>query len=98
MNVCSSERARDSGYDACPLAFLLGVKAVLVAVAASVPELRAGVGLLVVVPADVVVPTRALVQNQGATGVQRGELFRQGGSGHRNILHRSHICRRGIRR
>lgn len=47
-----------------PLALVLRVEAVGVAAAASEPELGAGVGLLVVVPADVVVPTRALVQHQ----------------------------------
>ena len=60
-----------------PLALVLRVKAVLVAVAASVPELCAGVGLLVVVPADVVVSTRALVQNQAAVRVQRHALCRK---------------------
>ena len=65
----SSVCPRDSGYNTCPLAFLLRVKAVLVAVAATVPELCTGVGLLVVVPADVVVPTWALVQNQAAAWV-----------------------------
>lgn len=50
-------------HHARPLALLLCVEAVPVAAAASVPELGAGVGLLVVVPADVVVPTRALVQD-----------------------------------
>lgn len=47
-----------------PLALLLRVEAVVVAAAASEPELGAGVGLFVVVPADVVVPTRALVQDE----------------------------------
>lgn len=63
-----------SGDHTRPLALLLGVEAVLVPVAASVPELSAGVGLLVVIPADVVVPTRALVQDQAAARVQRHRL------------------------
>lgn len=53
-----------------PPALSLCVKAVPVAAAAAVPELGAGVGLLVVVPADVIVPTRALVQDQAAARVQ----------------------------
>lgn len=57
----------------CP-ALVLRVEAVLVAAAAAVPELGAGVGLLVVVPADVVFSTRALVQNQAAARVQGGGL------------------------
>ncbi len=60
-----------------PLALLLCVEAVRVAVAASVPELGAGVGLPVVVPADVIIPTRALVQNQATARVQRYDLCRK---------------------
>lgn len=60
---------RTGGHHTRPPALLLRVKPVLVAVAASVPELGAGVGLLVVVPADAVVATRALVQDQAAARV-----------------------------
>lgn len=66
-----------SGDHTRPLALLFCVKAVPVAVTASVPELGTGVGLLVVVPADVIVPTRALVQNQAAARVQRYGLCRK---------------------
>lgn len=65
-----------SAYHTRPLALLLRVEAILVSIAASVPELSAGVGLLVVIPADVVVPTRALVQDQAAAGVQGHPLCR----------------------
>lgn len=58
-----------SGDHTRPLTLLLSVEAVLVPAAASVPELGAGVGLFVVVPADVVVPTRALVQDQTAARI-----------------------------
>lgn len=60
----------DSGDHTCSLALLLGVEAVPVAAAASVPELGASVGLLVVVPADVIFSTCSLVQNQPAARVQ----------------------------
>lgn len=65
-----------SAHHTRPLALLLRVEAILVSIAASVPELSAGVGLLVVIPADVVVPTRALVQDQAAAGVQGHRLCR----------------------
>lgn len=58
----------DDSYT-CPLALLFCVKTVLVAVTASIPELSTGIGLIVVVPADVVVTTCALVQNQITTRV-----------------------------
>lgn len=61
------------------LALLLRVKAVPAAAAAAVPELGAGVGLLVVVPADVVVTARALVQDHVAAGVQWSGLCKRGG-------------------
>lgn len=47
-----------------PLALLFCIETVCVAAAASKPELGARVGLFVVIPADVIVPTRALVQHQ----------------------------------
>lgn len=59
----------------CPLALLFCVKAVPVPVTASIPELCAGVGLPVIVPSDVIVPTRALIQEQLTTGVQRHNLW-----------------------
>lgn len=67
---CLHSAPGGSGDHTRPLALLLCVKAVLVAVTPSVPELGAGVSLLVIVPADVVVPTCALVQNQATTRVQ----------------------------
>lgn len=74
---CLHSATGGSGDHTRPLALLLHVEAVPVAVAASVPELGAGVGLLVVVPADVIVPTRALVQDQDAPRVQGYGLFRE---------------------
>lgn len=58
-----------SGQHTRPLALVLRIETVPVAVTAAVPELSARVGLLVVVPADVVVPTRTLIQHQSAAGV-----------------------------
>lgn len=56
-----SRTCRTSEQHTGALARLLRVEAVPAAAAAAVPELSAGVGLLVVVPADVVVTARALV-------------------------------------
>ena len=63
MAAMNHECTDGSGDHTRPLALLLCVEAVPVATAASVPELGAGVGLFVVVPADVIIPTRALVKN-----------------------------------
>lgn len=59
----------------CPLALFFCVKAVPVPITAAIPELCAGVGLPVVVPSDVIVPTRALIQEQLTAGVQRHKLW-----------------------
>lgn len=72
---CLHSASSGSADHTRPLALLLCVEAVLVAVTASVPELGAGVGLLIVVPADIIVPTCALVQNQATARVQGNGLF-----------------------
>lgn len=66
-----------SDFHTCPLALILCVKSIFVAIAASVPELGACVCLFVIVPADAVVPARALVQNQATAGVQGDSLCRR---------------------
>lgn len=63
----------------CSFALLLSVKAVFVAIAASVPELGTSIRLLVIVPADVIFPTSALVQRQVTSWVCRRRLWGEGG-------------------
>lgn len=60
-----------TGKNACLLAFILSVKAVLVTPASSIPELGTRVCLLVIVPADDVVSAGPLAQDKGATRIQR---------------------------
>lgn len=61
-----------TGKNACLLAFILCVKAVLIAFTSSIPELGTSVCLFVIVPADDVVTTGPLAQDKGATRIQRG--------------------------
>ena len=72
MTVTSGARGTYPGDHAGLLALLLRLVAVLVAPAASVPELSAGVGLLVVVPQDGVIPAGALAQGQAAAWADGG--------------------------
>ena len=67
-----SEMRTYPGDHAGLLALLLRRVAVVVAPAAAVPELGAGVGLLVVVPQDGVVPAGALAQGLAAAGADGG--------------------------
>ena len=57
----------------------VGLKVVLVALATSVPELGAGVGLWVVVPPHQVLPARPRVQGLVAAGIWSGDRRGRGG-------------------
>lgn len=66
-------------YNTCPLAFFFCLKAVVISATASVPELRTGIGLLVIVPVDFVLAAGALFQCEDTPGINRRSLC--GGKG-----------------
>lgn len=68
-----------SFYNTCPLAFFFCLKAVVISTTATVPELRAGIGLLIIVPVDFVLAAGALFQSEETAGINRRSLC--GGKG-----------------
>lgn len=66
-------------YNTCLLAFFFCLKAVVISATASVPELRTGIGLLVIVPVDFVLAAGALFQSEDTAGINRRRLC--GGKG-----------------
>ena len=70
FSVKNLEKFTCSEKDTRLLAFIFCFETVVVPIAASVPELCTGIGLLVVVPADLVASAGALVQAEVTTGVK----------------------------
>lgn len=66
-------------HNTCLLAFFFCLKAVVISATASVPELRTGIGLLVIVPVDFVLAAGALFQCEDTAGINRRSLC--GGKG-----------------
>lgn len=58
-------------YNTCLLAFFFCLEAVVIPTTATVPELRTGISLLIIVPVDFVLAAGALFQCEEAAGINR---------------------------
>lgn len=61
-------------YNTCLLAFVFCLEAVVIPTTASVPELRTGIGLFVIVPVDFVLAAGTLFQCEDTAGINRLSL------------------------
>lgn len=74
FQIKKKKKVTCSGYNTSLLAFIFCFETVVVSSTASVPELRTGVGLLVVVPVDAVASAGALVQAEVTARIKRRSL------------------------
>ena len=59
------------------LAFIFSFITVVISAAASIPKLRTGIGMCVVVPTDDVLSAGALTQGEITAGIERRDLWRR---------------------